>query len=1184
MSTTPPETTRPPAFPDRDRVLSAFFESAPDRMAILDADGLILEVNAAWKGAAAACGWTEPGAGVGWNYLEVARSADEPDAARVTDGLSRVLAGRTRLFEHEYECSAPGAPEQWFAMRTYPVSSAPLRVAVVHTETTEAQRTRRALAEAREQQWQILEQAAEAVLVTSADGRILQANARAAELFGYAAHELEGMDVGALVTREDLARQPLEFPLLRDGREVRREREGRRKDGSTLSFEVSSRMLGDGRVLALVRDTSERKRRALALERQATLLSERVKEQRCLYAVSRALAEGGAGIREVLEAVVAVLPAGWQYPALATACITVDAIDVRSSGHAAGRYRQQAPLRIDGEIRGRVEVAYREKPPEPWRGGQLLTADEAEEGEAGCFLREERSLLDEVAARLTEAIRRHRAEDRLRRSEAYFRALTEKGSDLVSITTADGTLVYQSPPLVEALGVRPEERVGKSIFDRIHPDDIDRVRTEFGRAMADADYQPTIEFRIRHGDGSWRVLESTSRNLLDDPAVNGVVIESRDVTARWETRTRIRFQAQILDLVGQAVVATDTAGRITYWNRAAQDLYGWSRDEVLTRNIQEVIPLDPSQASSTSLLEAVERGARWTGELMAARRDGSRFPALVVDTPILDADGNLAGYVAVATDISDRKTAEMALQASEEWSRALIEHSSDLTLVLDAERRIVYASPNRERILGSAPEPFVGKDSSALLRVHPEDREDAQRLWNEVYASPGATVRAAVRVEHADGTWRTLECNGRNLLENEAVRGVVVNARDVTDRVQLEQQLLHAQKMEAIGSLAGGIAHDFNNILTGIQGHTQLSLEELPADHRVRPNLDEIARAADRAAQLTRQLLAFSRRQMMQPRVVDPNQTVRELRRMLTRLIGEDVVLSTELAEDPGCVLVDPGQIEQVILNLAVNARDAMPGGGELRIRTAPVELEARDLADAEGLEPGPYVELDVSDTGGGMAPEVLERVFEPFFTTKELGKGTGLGLSTVYGIVKQSGGHIRVESLPNAGTTFRVFFPRVEGQPDREESRAAGGGARRGETVLLVEDDSTVRGLASRILSGRGYRVIEARNGAEAWSTFRADPAAIDLVLSDVVMPEMGGRELLERVMAERPGIPVILMSGYTDDIILRHGARDAGVAFLEKPFTPAALAEQVREALERTDARPDREGGAGPGPGPEG
>ncbi|MBW3552661.1 MAG: PAS domain S-box protein [Gemmatimonadetes bacterium] len=517
-----------------------------------------------------------------------------------------------------------------------------------------------------------------------------------------------------------------------------------------------------------------------------------------------------------------------------------------------------------------------------------------------------------------------------------------------------------------------------------------------------------------------------------------------------------------------------------------------------------------------------------------------------------------------ATDISDRKAAELALEASEEWSRALIEQSSDLTVVLGPDGRILYASPNRERILGTSPGGVVGRDSSELLLVHPDDRDEAQRLWQEVYGSPGATAQAALRIEHAGGSWRTLECSARNLLDNPAVRGIVVNARDVTDRVQLEHQLQQAQKMEAIGRLAGGVAHDFNNILTGIQGYTQLSLEELPKEHAVRPNLEEVARSADRAAGLTRQLLAFSRRQMMQPRVVDPNETVRELRRMLTRVIGEDVELSTELATDAGCILVDPGQLEQVILNLAVNARDAMPVGGRLTIRTGRVRLSGRDLADAEELEPGEYVELGVSDTGHGMSTQVMERLFEPFFTTKELGKGTGLGLSTVYGIIKQSGGHIRVESFPGGGTTFQVYFPGVVGRPEVSESRPAGVAAMGGETILLVEDDASVRKLAGRILRGRGYRVVEAGNGAEAWSIFRAAADPIDLVLSDVVMPELGGRELVERITAERPGMPVILMSGYTDDVILRHGAREVGAAFLEKPFTPAALVEQVRLTLD--------------------
>ncbi|HUG41643.1 MAG TPA: PAS domain S-box protein [Longimicrobiales bacterium] len=923
----------------------------------------------------------------------------------------------------------------------------------------------------------------------------------------------------------------------------------------------------DSRVPALIRDASARDERAREMRSQAVQLAERIKEQRCLYAVSRALDGGDGGLEGMLAEAAAALPQGWRYPSLAGARITVDSVRVASPGFVESPHRQRAPIRIDGDVRGWIEVTYRETPPDPGTGGTLQTLEDAEPGEAGIFLAEERELLDEVAARVTGAVRRHRAEDRLRRSEAYFRALAEKGSDLISITGADGTILYQSPSLVEALGLRPEERVGKSIFDRIHPGDLERVRREFGRAMKDPSHHPTAEFRVRHSDGDWRVLESKGRNLLDDPAVNGVVIESRDVTARREAQDRIRFQAQILELVGQAVVATDMAGLITYWNSAAEDMYRWSRDEVVGRPIQEVIPLDQTQPQAASLLDAVGQGARWAGELLSYRRDGTRFPALVVDTPIRDAQGEVVGYVAVATDISDRKAAEVALRASEEWSRALIENASDLTVVLDADGRLSYASPNRERILGVPASESLGRDVSELLSVHPDDRARGVRVWAHVYDTPGGTFTTTLRVKHADGSWRTLECSARNLLDNPAVRGVVVNCRDVTDRVHLEQQLQQAQKMEAIGRLAGGVAHDFNNILTGIQGYTQLSLEEDPPEP-VRLNLEEVGRAAERATRLTRQLLAFSRRQMMQPRLVDPNETVSDLRGMLTRLIGEDVVLSTSLSPDAGCILVDPGQLEQVILNLAVNARDAMPRGGKVTIRTARVRLGASDLVDADGLQPGPYVELEVSDTGSGMSPDVIERMFEPFFTTKELGKGTGLGLSTVYGVVKQSGGHISVESRPGLGTKFRVFLPFVEGEAEPVIRRPGPAAEHAGETILLVEDDTAVRNLAGRVLRRRGYHVMEARDGAEAWALFRADPDAIQLVLSDVVMPELGGRELVERVVAARPGLPALLMSGYTDDVILRHGVREIGAGFLEKPFTPGGLAARVREALDGVDS----------------
>jgi signal transduction histidine kinase len=414
----------------------------------------------------------------------------------------------------------------------------------------------------------------------------------------------------------------------------------------------------------------------------------------------------------------------------------------------------------------------------------------------------------------------------------------------------------------------------------------------------------------------------------------------------------------------------------------------------------------------------------------------------------------------------------------------------------------------------------------------------------------------------------------RALLDSEGkITGIRATIQDVTERKRaeeekalLQEQLRQSQKMEAIGKLAGGVAHDFNNLLTVIQGYSELILKGLNPDNRLCQDVREILNASERASSLTRQLLAFSRKQVLQPKVLDLNLHVSNMDKMLRRMIGEDIELVTLLAKDLGRIKADPGQIEQVILNLAVNAKDAMLSGGKLTIQTANVELDENYARSHIIVTPGNYVILSVSDTGVGMTPEIKERIFEPFFTTKEKGKGTGLGLSTVYGIVQQSGGNIWVYSEPGLGTTFKIYLPRIEEgteslRPAAVSTKPLGGS----ETILLVEDEEMVRKLACTVLEKNGYRVLEAPNGEEALRIAQEHSAKqIHLMITDVVMPRMSGRELADCLESVRPEMKVLYMSGYTDDAIIHHGVLDPGIAYIQKPFAPDVLALKVREVLD--------------------
>jgi len=507
-----------------------------------------------------------------------------------------------------------------------------------------------------------------------------------------------------------------------------------------------------------------------------------------------------------------------------------------------------------------------------------------------------------------------------------------------------------------------------------------------------------------------------------------------------------------------------------------------------------------------------------------------------------------------------------SLQRSEAQFRSLIENVSDFIVVLQADGTVRYASPSFQREVGGDQD-VVGQNLVDL--VTDDSRINLDRLLASVQGKglPGETIPPAeteLRVHQRGGGIRTLEASGTNLLRNPAVQGIVLNARDVTERRKLEEQLMRAQRMEAIGTLSGGIAHDFNNILTVILGHTEVllqSLQSLPEEYR---HLKSIDQASRRASALTRQLLAFSRKQVLQPRVFNLNGLIVDLDKMLRRMISEDIELSTTTDPSLGATKADPGQIEQVVMNLVVNARDAIKGGGRITIETANVDLDNEYVRTHPGARPGPHIMLAVSDTGEGISADVMPHIFEPFFTTKEVGKGTGLGLSTVYGIVRQSGGNVFVYSQQGRGTTFKVYLPRVD-EPapaaPQPPHRKVHSGA---ETVLLVEDEPALRELIRIALTGNGFTVLDAGSPADALVLCRTHTAPLHLLITDIIMPGMDGPSLAKQVLQERPEIKVLYMSGYATNFIMHDGIVDPGTNFLEKPFHPATLLAKVREVLD--------------------
>ena len=503
-------------------------------------------------------------------------------------------------------------------------------------------------------------------------------------------------------------------------------------------------------------------------------------------------------------------------------------------------------------------------------------------------------------------------------------------------------------------------------------------------------------------------------------------------------------------------------------------------------------------------------------------------------------------------------------QRSEAYFRKLTENALDLITILNADGTIRYESRSIQKVLGFTPEEYTGKN--AFDFVHPDDLPMVASAFMEALKRNGNTDALTFRFRHRDGSYRILEGMGLNLLSDADVAGIVFNSRDVTERKGLEQQFLQAQKVQAIGQLAAGVAHDFNNILTAILGYSDMVLKGMEPAHPSYGHVTGVKQAAVRAAALTRQLLAFGRKQMLQPVVLNLNTSISEMEKMLRRLLGTDIDLISNPGADLGRVKADASQIEQVILNLAVNARDAMPKGGRLTIETANVTLDEKYARFRNEVSPGRYVMLAVSDNGSGMSKEVMGRLFEPFFTTKELGKGTGLGLATCHGIVKQSGGHIAVYSEMGEGTTFKVYLPRVDDADEVVLKPRLPKTLRTGtETALLVEDEPMLRELGQIYLVELGYTVLSAANGRQALNLMHADSSRkIDILVTDVVMPEMGGKDLANFVREISPATKVLFCSGYTEEAVNLHCAGNKATAFLEKPYTIEALATKIRSLLD--------------------
>ena len=616
------------------------------------------------------------------------------------------------------------------------------------------------------------------------------------------------------------------------------------------------------------------------------------------------------------------------------------------------------------------------------------------------------------------------------------------------------------------------------------------------------------------------------------------------------------FRQVALNMREVFFVTSASLGEILYVSPAYEEVWGRSCQSLYDNPLSAIdaIPDEDREALFTQISKGQKGALPAPVEYRVVRPDGSTRWVLTHMTPITDATGQVYRMSGSALDVTDRHVAEAALKEKETQFRLLTETSFDgIDIVVNGI--IKEANQGLADMLGYTLDEMIGRP--ALDFVHKESQGIV-----ESRLADGVEGLYEFIGKHKSGKRLIIECASR-MHQIDGEMGRLTALRDVTEKRNLEDQFRQAQKMEAVGRLAGGVAHDFNNLLTVIMAYTQMLSEELGPDSRHADDLGEIQKASVAAAALTRQLLAFSRQQVIEPALVSLNDVVDNARKMLARLIGEDVELITTFTGEPIAVLIDPGQVEQALMNLAVNARDAMPVGGRLTVETAIVDLDADYMKDHWPAVAGRFARLALSDTGFGMTAETRERIFEPFFTTKEAGKGTGLGLPTVDGIVKQSNGFISVSSEPGKGTTFNLYIPLADAIAITCAPIAAPT-ARGSETILLVEDSTPVRIAAKRILELSGYRVLETPSGKAGLALAAKKQEEIHLLVTDVVMPEMSGREVAEKFALLRPKAKVLFMSGYTDDAVVRHGILHEGVAYLQKPFTADTLARKVRATLD--------------------
>ena len=737
-----------------------------------------------------------------------------------------------------------------------------------------------------------------------------------------------------------------------------------------------------------------------------------------------------------------------------------------------------------------------------------------------------------------------------------------------AITSPQKGWLQVNDKLCQMLGYSRQELSRLTWAEITHPDDLLADVTRFEQMLTGTIDGYSMEKRFLRKDGTvlWAEV-SIGCVRFADGRVNYVLALLVDITARKQAEESLRLFNILVENASDAIAMATPEGKHYYQNEAFTKLFGEVGDD-------PPVTVYVDQAVGREIFRTLIAGGRWDGEVEMYGKDRQVLHISLQAYANKDQDGRVIGLVGVHTDITERKRTEKALRKSEERYRTLVNNLPGLAYrcLNDAHWTMLFFSEGARQLTGYPASDFLdNRVRSYASIIHPEDAALVDRAVQDG-VNAHRPYEMEYRIVRADGATLWVHEKGQGIFDANGkllwLDGVIIDINEQrqmqVEKERLQAQLLQAQKMESVGRLAGGVAHDFNNMLQTILGYCDLTLNELPAGDPLQDNLNEIRKAARRSADLTRQLLAFARKQTAAPRVLDLNDTVAGMLKMLQRLIGENIDLVWMPGHELWRVKIDPSQLDQILANLAVNARDAISDTGTITIATENSCLDAAACADYPDCPPGDYVLLTVSDNGCGMDQATLTQIFEPFFTTKEQGKGTGLGLATVYGIVRQNNGILTVASAPDQGTTFRIYLPRIMAEPaDSLLTSVVVAPAGGTETVLLVEDEEAILKLGRTVLELSGYSVLVARNAAEALRLAQEHPGRIHLLITDVVMPEMNGRELSNKLMAQRPGLRCLYMSGYTADIVAQHGVLEQGMHFIQKPFTVHDFSDAVRRAL---------------------